>query len=254
MSWYKTLGKCMTIALMACSFSCVAATIVVANKANKLIQPFVESNLARMMHAQERKLGIKHIGTPKIKYDTLPGFEGLSGAILAGAYMPEKDTIYLPPGSTITPENCLENKLMTILKNGIIGDVKEVLDHEIGHFYMDKLHESLGKGNWPSEGGGIGQRLIAEGIAEYFTRTMNYDTSDPFSDADWPKSTAAWSLHIFSNPRFLYNGGYHLVKQIIGKHGKRGIEHLICNPPNADDLTNILAYQQKILQELSQGK
>lgn len=185
----------------------------------------LEEECADVMASQEEKLGIKHFGTPDILVSTT------SPAL--GWYQSHEDTIYLSLEQALTPESAL------------------TLAHELGHYYADKLHERLGKGDWPQysdekSANDVCIKIISEGIAEYFERCESYQ-SDDFKDEEWPQEhTEFWK------DRVAYAGGYHLVKPIIDKHGKRGISYLIINTPKPDDLRNLGAYQERALDVLSQ--
>ncbi len=216
---------------------------IIQSKINNNIQPYVESHLAEIIKNQEEKLGIKHFGIPKISYHLPPGE---SSWLTAGLYDQKKDEIYLPLGAAITPEKNFENTAAVYLSFGSVHNVKETLDHELGHFYVDKLSESLGRVDWldfsdhiPTDDK-IGTKLIAEGIAEYFKKTIN-NGKDDFNDSDFPKELKEfWTIDV------IYHGGFHLVKPIIDRYGKKGIEHLILIPPTIEDLHNLPAYQSKI--------
>ena len=91
----------------------------------------------------------------------------------------------------------------------------------------------------------VGKKLISEGIAEYFERTLN-NGKDNFKDSDWPEN-----LGDFIQNKIIYNGGLHLVKPIIDRYGKRGIETLIINPPSLEDLSNLPEYQNRVIESLS---
>ena len=244
MKWYKKAG----FAFGSFVFSLVPTVCVVERRIEESIPPYVENNLPKIVKNQEEKLGIKHFGIPKIVYEIPPEVKG--PLVPPGSYDPKKDVIYLPFGNSITPEENVTNTLATCLSLGALANIEEVINHELGHFYSDKLYESMGfgLGNWPSYSPDgqltddeIGTKLISEGIAGYFEKTIN-NKEDKFRDSDWPKKREDFrDIHI------IYEGGFHLVKPIIGKHGKRGIEYLILNPPRVEDLENLPAYQSRIL-------
>jgi hypothetical protein len=211
------------------------------NIPNPSIQPYVERNLVKAMKAQEKKLGIKHFGMPKIKY-------GLSEGDIKdnnlGLYFRDKNTIELRLCSMVTPEGTVGDGIVGLFNPGDTNDVKPVLDHELGHFYADKLNESLGGGDWPDYSGKsdaekVCLKLVSEGIAEYFERSISGE-KDNFEDSEWPKK-----IDDFWGTRVLYSGGYHLVKPIIDAYGKEGIEYLMKNPPTVGDLKDLPKYQQR---------
>lgn len=193
---------------------------------NKNKKKYIEKNLVNIINSQNEKLGIVHFGIPKLSYeqDSIP-------FIFSGIYRSKEDKIYL--STTFHLEGMLKT-----------------LNHELGHYYTDKLNESLGKGDFEidfndSKECFIGKKIIGEGIAEYFLCRMN-GIEDDFQDSEWPADILG-----FYQSRVIYNGGHHFVKPIIDEHGKRGIEYLITNIPTLDDLKNFKKYQKKTLDCLS---
>ncbi len=240
----------ISTALLASLFT--ASLVVVQNRINHSIQPYVESNITRIIETQEDVLGIQHFGVPKISYKQPHWIK--DGFQVSGAYEPEKDQIYLPLGLAITPERNLSNILAICMTFGSTHNVKETLDHELGHFYADKLCESLGKGDWLHFSDGreinvndVGIKLVSEGIAEYFKRTLN-GGKDDFEDSDWPRK-----FEDFFTRKVIYDGGFHLVKPIIDMYGRRGIERLMSNPPHTmQDLNYLPMYQNRVIASLSE--
>jgi hypothetical protein len=248
MKWYHKLllglniGAGLTLVQIPVSYH-------VMQQQNKSIEPYVKKNLAKIMKAQEKKLGIKHIDKPNLKFGIPDKENNIPGRIMTGQYKPWEDSISLRIRSTITPETNLSNILKEIVTFGEISDIKATLDHELGHFYADKVNESMGMGDWP----GFTYRtyydilctkLIAEGIATYFEKSMN-DGKDEFKDSDW-----TGTLLDLIDPEYVYNGGYHLVKPIIDKYGRKGIEHLILTPPRISEISDLPKYQKRILDGL----
>ncbi|MFA5992543.1 MAG: hypothetical protein WC796_02445 [Candidatus Pacearchaeota archaeon] len=239
MKWYHKLG----IGILTFAVGLVPSGTIVQNRVSKSIPPYVESHLETIIKDQERILGIKHFGIPQVLFGPSPKDKTTP----PGKYDPENDTIYLAVRWVTTPENNLANTLLKCLYLGCTKNIKETLDHELGHFYNDKLNESLGNGNYPKDYNSATNRLISEGIATYFNRTIN-DGKDDFKDSDWPeKFEYLWGY-------LAYDGGFHLVKPIIDRYGKEGIKYLITNPPNIQDLNNIntlKAYQNRVIKSLS---
>lgn len=249
MKWHHKV----TIAAGAFLLGMIPASFIVREKIKESIQPYVESHLEQIVKSQEEKLGIQHFGIPEVKYGLPPEVQVSNDfAVAIGIYRSKDDRIYLSLGSSITSELNLVNVLATIITLGNIPNVKETLDHELGHYYVDKLNESLGRGDWPGYSyglfEGVGIKLVAEGIAEYFKKTIN-GGEDDFEDSDWPDNF----FDFFSVP-VLYEGGYHLVKPIIDRYGKRGIEYLIQNPPKAGDLDRLPEYQDRVIKFLAKEK
>lgn len=191
---------------------------------------YVTSNLGDIISSQEKTIGIKHFGLPKIVFKGC-GFRGDRES-----YNPDTNTltIYMPRAhvhfSPLTTE--------------------DIIRHGLGHFYVDKLSESLGNGSWPPDDKDnidyVRKRLVFEGIGEYFRR-KSFNEKDNFKDSQWPKTIEEFEKDAKS---LYYTGGYHLVKPIIDKHGQKGIEFLITVPPEKEDLVDLPGYQRKALKYL----
>jgi hypothetical protein len=193
---------------------------------------YVEKNLRNIIAAQEEKLGIQHFGIPKIKY-------GYNKKGSNGYYDEKTETILLRDG-IVTGQGCsMLDKIANFLTLNLFSfDVKLTLDHELGHYYPDKLSKSIGNGPWPifpNHWNAPGLLRLSEGIAEYFAITMNNIT-------DYKK---------YHNWTLLYPEGYELVKPIIDKYGPKGIKYLILKSPKpSEEPINIKEYQRKILNDL----
>ncbi|MDH3353414.1 MAG: hypothetical protein OEL87_03125, partial [Nanoarchaeota archaeon] len=224
------------IGLNGIIWTSLSAGYILQNRINDSIPPYIESNLERIMERQEDRLGIKHFGAPKIVYKKPRWQKSPVTMNISGIYYPKEDEIYFPLGSAITPEKNLINNIVTTIAPGLTHNIKQTLDHELGHFYTDKLSESLGRGDWPifsdkqSLGDKIGLKMTSEGIAEYFERSASGQSGN-FYNYNWPKKTE----DLVSTDR-LYDGGFHLVKPIIDIYGKQGMKYLIINPPKGADL------------------
>jgi len=177
--------------------------------------------------AQQSRLGINHFLQPcYVSLSCLHKFG------CCGTYNSDKDTI--------TIDSCIVSD---------DAETKRVISHELGHFYADKLNESLGKGNWPSlenknSAQQAGIMLVSEGIAMYFENSTKHK-HDFFKDSEWPKL-----ISDFTKSHVKYIGGFHLVRPIIDKHKIAGIEYLITNPPEEKDLLDLPAYQKRALEKL----
>ena len=111
------------------------------NKASENSRQYVKNHLEDVMKEQEEKLGIKHVGIPEMGYTCDPEFKG--------HYDSERNEIDLDIEHAVTPEGNLSDVIAKYLAPKKPFGVKIILDHELGHFYMDKLEESRGLGNWP---------------------------------------------------------------------------------------------------------
>lgn len=201
-------------------------------KANKT-EEYLENNLVCIVRNQENVLGIDHFGFPKVKYLHLE-------KMLFGEYIPDESTIIIDKFKLSPPSSKGES-------------AHYVLNHELGHFYVHKLSEILGTDElFRIESGGynnpnnLGKKLISEGIAEYFARSISPKKSY-FKDFLYPKTYPKLKN---SFPLLAYFGGFHLVKPIIDKYGKKGIEHLIQNPPVGEEMLALPKYREKVMDEL----
>ncbi len=204
------------------------------DKIDPEVKTYVTQNLGSILSSQENTLGIQHFVKPKIVLKGC-GFRGDREF-----YDPDTDTIEL-----YVPRAAVHFSPLT---------TEDLIRHGLGHFYADKLSESLRNGNWPPE---VEENidymrygLVSEGIAEYFRR-KSHKEEDTFKDTRWPKT-----LEEFENIGYdliCYTGGYHLVKPIIDKHGQKGIEYLITNPPEKEDLKDLPRYQKRALKDLSKS-
>ncbi|MDP3698877.1 MAG: hypothetical protein Q8R47_04780 [Nanoarchaeota archaeon] len=220
------------------------------------IEAYVQNNLEKNIEEQEEKIGITYpTERPKIEYlipEEYPSF-GLAG--LYGLYHNGKDTIYLPSGVLIKPEPDFSDFITKIATFNHTVDVKRTLDHELAHFYCDKMKEkALGKNHhafqkyfsFPEEI--IADQLINEGIAKYFENKMNGEDKKKFSFEEWPSEIDQFS------GRVLYQGGYAIVKPIIDRHKEKGIQFLLFNPPTPTELFTPQEYQERILIDIAKLK
>ena len=166
---------------------------------DKDIQAYVEQNLEQIIEKQEKKIGIIYpTERPKIEYLIPEEYPRPFG--LAGLYDYGKDTIYLPSGILVKPEFDFSDLITKIATFNHTVDVKRTLDHELAHFYCDKMKEkALGK-NYPAfqkylffPEEIIADQLINEGIAEYVENKMNGDDKKPFDFQEWPMEIEQFS-------------------------------------------------------------
>ena len=247
--------RVLTFYFLTTIFS-ILAPIYTIKFVKENVTNYAQSNLENMMKDQENKLNIHHFGIPKISKN--------KSAI--GAYLPDTDEIILPLEYGTIPGKNLSNLIVNILlKKGIKFKVKEILDHELGHFYVDKLHESLGLGNFPTYNKNssiekiIAETIIGEGIAMYFEDKMNsliWNDLGNIGGMKWPKKLGDFYFDGIKNynlglsENIIYYGGLQIVKPIINKHGQRGIEYLITKLPNKEELFDLKTYRRKIMNEL----
>ena len=226
----------------------VPASFVARHNSDADVKSYVETHLSQIIERQEKKLGIGHFGVPKVSYEYPPWVTDEDKASAApGGYGAEEDTIYIPLEMSVTPEFSLTNAIRNVAIFGNVFSVEKTLEHELGHFYADKLSECLGKERSFSDQAKhqIAAHIVSEGIAEYFQRALN-DGQDDFKDSDWPRTPAE-----FLTEKVIYSGGFHIVKPIIDRYGTNGIMYLISNLPHEENLNNLQNYQSRVLQNLS---
>jgi len=195
------------------------------------VQEYTTQYFKNIMRPLEENIGLQHLGMPNLE---------LKGCGYRGDrefYNPNTDTltIYVPRYYVHFSQSTTE----------------ELIRHGLGHFYADKLSESLGNGSWPPRTEDtldeIRDRLLTEGIAEYFRRKSSRDEKDTFEDSQWPKTLEEFSGIKNWDHNFFYNGGYHLVKPLIDERGQKGIEYLITHPPGKRNLDDLQRYQREAL-------
>lgn len=210
------------------------------------IEEYVQKNIEQIIKEQESKLGMTYPKERPAIYYTLPEQYRFGGIV--GLYYPEKDTIRLASGILIKPERDFSDVIATIATFNKTESAKRTVDHELAHFYCDKLKEKAFR-NYsifelyflllPEER--MGQRLIDEGIAKYVENRMNGEIEEPLSFQDWPSDILQ-----FTNKE-IYRGGYTIVKPIIDQYGEKGIQFLLFNPPTPKELFAPKKYQERIL-------
>lgn len=196
---------------------------------------YLDQNLERLIREQQEQLNIKYPHQlPKIHY-SLPH----ENSELYGLYDPETDEIFLKSEKTDQ-------------QDWNFSTAQDTIQHELGHFYMDQLSETLGRGNWPQyrEDMELEEilpiKLISEGVATYIERKTDQEGSS-FADQNWPEDP----LDFFVYPVLLYQGGFQLVSPIIDLYGQRGIQYLMFNPPSEEELFDLSLYQERIIEELA---
>ena len=194
----------------------------------------VRREVLEIIKRQEKILGIKHFGEPEISFDE---------------NMPRPNIV--AADSSKKPAVGVYHPRVNVIWIDLKRYAQRTLSHELGHFRSDVLSESIGNGNWRSKERFFfdsffknitGERLIDEGIAEYFEKkTMKENVGVSLVHKEFKKY-----LKSFGDEAY-YEVGYTLVKPILDKNVDRGIELLIKNPPTKRDLKDILAYRERIL-------
>ncbi len=205
-----------------------------SKKHKEELEMYVGENLLSIMEEQEKRLGIRHFGVPKIVYD-IPGYLSPFFAIfMNGNYNSDFNEIYLRHQKVTVPNMTYANILPVISPLSHMA-AKDVLEHELGHFYSDNLSKSLGFGSWPRYGKfleeNIIKKLVSEGIAEYFRITAK--EKNWFLNMDLIKSEI---------PRFIKECFYLLQGRTISgfedikTKEKKGMRKLVDWPGNRIDV------------------
>ncbi len=214
----------------------------------------LNKNLEKIISQQEKAMGLK-FPDHRLKMEFCAPYHFIfirSPAI----YDPENNNIKII--NNLLLQGGISSWVMSAFTYGLTPEGLQILYHELGHFYLDKLSEDLGLGNWPKKEdykkNVIGIKLVSEGLATYFERKMTLE-EDKFKDGEWPAElNKFWDSPNHLDQDIIYYGGYHLIKPIVDKYGEWGIIYLMFRPPQADELLELPKYQNTILQELSLQK
>ena len=144
--WSKDKKKVVAIASsMLAAIGFLTGSLIFEADVNRWgVREYVPENLPKLMRKQEKILELKHYGLPQVSFEA-PS-ENFFYQTVAGSYNSATDTIYLPLGKNPAPDNLLAK----IISFGTARTIDEVLYHELGHYFMDKLNESKGRGDWNS--------------------------------------------------------------------------------------------------------
>ncbi len=150
------------------------------------VKIYVEQNLEELIKQQEEIIGITYRQKNPIIQYSIPPDKTIFG-IPPGMYDYEIDIIYLQNRYLEPPEWNLPA-------------AKDTINHELGHYYMDKLSEELVSRSYPhyedymNLAEMISIKLISEGTVTYIERRMNGEP-DTFTDKDWPKTIQGFVFH-----------------------------------------------------------
>jgi len=222
----KDLFK-MTTTLMTIVAGIFGAFQVASWKSNRDAE-YLENNLISVMTPQEKKFNTEYCQIPNLVHGLHEDFSSIPFAsfYFGGAYDEFEKSIYITP---------------RIFRSQ--GEFRQILNHELGHFYSHQVMEEFGIANQFDYVGNLGHKLISEGISEYFEKTLaGGKTRDKF---EFPKNPQKLAL-----PE-QYKIGFYLVKPILDRDTKKGIECLLKNFPEEKDLGNLQDYQKRILKKLS---
>lgn len=115
----------------------------------------------------------------------------------------------------------------------LLAVIRQAIDHELGHFFSDKVSREKGLGEWPPavstelSSGTLAIELLSEGIAEYFGRTSLKDKRE--EEIFFPEREDSLLLREYED--FTYDGGYWLVKPLCDAFGVLPVvEYIVSHP------------------------
>ena len=144
--------------------------------------------------------------------------------------------------------------------------LREILCHELGHFYLDSYMKQHIPNSWINvsyqrsqafTSKDIGLFIVHEGIAECFNASL-CSRPDYFPDSSWTERK--WNiseLNTASVRRYLaYDGGYHFAKPLINAFGQDAIVYMIEHPliVPVPDMSIVPAYQKRAFAALSKNR
>jgi len=217
--------------------------------------------ISSLMQSQEYKADIKYnIPPPQIDFDEDVGYW-----IVARYIVKEKKIVIDPYYKNFDLTPLLYNINNPIFTNGdSTGAIilRNVLAHELGHYFTDIYIERYGQNSWLApyfenyidlNRNNLGLFMVIEGIAEYFKKIFIPSKKVWFTSEQWNKERSAedFDYLIFVN-RIIYRGGYDLVEPIFKKRGvKEGMAWLLQNELRIDipDISVVSKYQDRALKE-----
>lgn len=221
---------------------------------NKAKQVYATENIDDIIREQENMLNIEFTSIPQIDFTSYESpFEG---TVIAATY--ENDTIFVDTENVWIP-NIPYKVFWYDLHKGTEQPLRDVLSHEAGHHYTrqqamilgadflsTKTVEGFENGDENLKMKFFGQRLVAEGIAEYFELKTNDNKYLPteFQAQTWKSMYKRYGI-----PVDYYSEGLLLVHPILEYHGvEKGVNMLITAPPPLEfDRVDLQAYSQSFL-------
>jgi len=228
--------------------------------------------MLQIMRFQEKKLGASYRNIPYLRFESLfRSNSSESSAELDGMHVSSEGTIYLNKfyekcSAPLMPEQLDDLKGLLMLgysRNSEVercgpANIRAILAHELGHDYTNQFSQSIGRGTWPPKPDNfagsntpykwreVGIRLVSEGVAEYFWKTL-VGEKDDFSDSEWKEMTG--NPAVSTTYPYITRAGFHFVKPIIDKFGERGLKYLITDCPVVEklDLTQMPKIQLLIM-------
>jgi|GEM_PF-3784311 len=206
-----------------------------ASQGDKVPDPLLNSSvledqLSEIMESDSHRLGITFSGRPTLVFSS-----GVTSALDVSADSKQYELEKYNSKAILFYLDRIDVSPFT---------VREIVDHALGHYYIDNRSKIIfGKNRDMNQD--KKERLIDEGIAEYFRRQINNVQSGPgrLDQTD------------VRNRKADYVAGYYLVKPILDRFGvKKGVDYLLQHPLTYKDLTNLSGYQKRIITEMGRGK
>lgn len=232
--------------------------------------------LAFLMQKLEKKNGIRFLAQPPLVRFTTPKDPQHVQIGFTASYLSETNTILFHSLFELCDtENFFQmpdlqkpkQKQRNIEVCSKADALKEVLCHELSHYYIDLLIERQFPESWlikPKRSGQktlsiktqIGILIVSEGIATYFGKSLSADQNHYFNEERWEKKYSEQDIasNLPLRELLIYNGGHFLVAPILNQFGAKGIVYLINHPLNitVPDFWTVITYQKQALEELSQ--
>jgi hypothetical protein len=169
-------------------------------------------------------------------------------------------TIYISPNQCApdVDEGMFESLMHNIRHVRCYGFAGETLDHELAHHFVHERANKLGLAQFTfasdyqmmntirltgretvERSNVVARTMVSEGIAEYYAKDHAHVA--PYVSQRLPQMFSS----SYSFPE--YPQGLSLVTPILEKHGPRGIDLMLANPPVVVTLYDLPAWQKKIL-------
>ena len=228
-----------------------------------------ENMLSKAVSLRARKLEEKtnfrfdRNWTPKVSLEWSLG-SGVDAS--NGIYQAETQTIYFPIRILYelrSRHTRPKDPLSAFLNERTAADdseLGELLDHELGHELMDQVSRRNGLGPWFTEerfgastyAEKLGLDILSEGTAQFFQRVDSPRDDSDLSELTFPATTKQQNYYTYR--MIAYDGGYWIVRDVLSKHGERGLLWLMRHPfvPANDMRTAALGYRDRALKELSE--
>lgn len=224
----------------------------VEHSSRSATRQYATQNVERFVQEQEKKFHIDHQRTPSIEFGLYD--DSNYGGTTYGLFDDKTGNIIINDNACVTPNSPIRNWIYGLFHK--TKPVDYVLHHELGHAYTEEQIPKAGLQSFPDKalkdsrmrGKITGQKMISEGIADYFAFEMlNMKRPNPEDVwADDPQDPI-----YFPKRSHFYDGGNALVAPILDKYGvEEGIEKLLKEtPPLAFNKGSLRGYQQEMLKE-----